>query len=70
MNGPREMIIGSKASHRQTPYDVTYIQNLKGSTNELICRTETDSQASKKNYGYPRGSGGRSSGLADTNCYT
>ena len=29
--------------------------NLKKDTNELICRTETDSQTSELTYGYPRG---------------
>ena len=29
---------------RQIPYDVTYMWNLKYDTNELIYKTETDSQ--------------------------
>ena len=32
---------------RQTSYDITYMQNLKKDTNELICRRETDSQTLK-----------------------
>ena len=31
-------------SERQIPYDVTYMWNLKYGTNELIYKTETDSQ--------------------------
>ena len=29
---------------RQILYDITYMWNLKYNTNELICKTETDSQ--------------------------
>ena len=29
---------------RQISYDITYMQNLKNDTNELIYKTETDSQ--------------------------
>ena len=29
---------------RQTLYDITYMWNLKSNTNELIYKTETDSQ--------------------------
>ena len=29
---------------RQIKYDITYTWNLKYGTNELICKTETDSQ--------------------------
>ena len=29
---------------RQTPYDITYMWNLKYDTNELIYKIETDSQ--------------------------
>ena len=30
---------------RQIPYDITYVWNLKNDTNELIYKTEKDSQA-------------------------
>ena len=33
---------------RQTSYDIIYIWNLKKDTNELICRTETDSHFENK----------------------
>ena len=41
-----EIIILSEMSERerQIPYDITYIGNLKYDTNELIYKTETDSQ--------------------------
>ena len=32
---------------RQISYDIAYMQNLKCDTNELICKTETDSQTLK-----------------------
>ena len=34
---------------RQIPYDITYMQNLKCDKNELIYKTETDSQTLKNN---------------------
>ena len=40
-----EIIILSEVSQRKTiVYDITYMWNLKNSTNELIYKTETDSQ--------------------------
>ena len=42
-----EIIILSKVSQRQISCDITYIWNLKNSTNELIYKTETDSQVVK-----------------------
>ena len=42
---------------RQTPYDITYVWNLKYDTNELIYKTETDSQTSKINLQLPKGIG-------------
>ena len=43
MDGPREYHIKSDIE-RQILYDVTYMQNLKTHANELIYRTEIDSQ--------------------------
>ena len=41
------------------PYDIAYMLNLKkkkkDDTNELIYKTETDSQTLKQTYGYQRG---------------
>ena len=46
-------------SERQTSYDITYTWDLKKKkkkdTNELICRTETDSQTLKTNLWLPNG---------------
>ena len=44
MNGPRDYHTNwSKLEKgRQTPYDITYMWNLKYDTNELIYKTETD----------------------------
>ena len=39
-----EIIILSEVRKRQTPYDITYMWNLKYDTNEPIYETETDSQ--------------------------
>ena len=46
MDGPRDdHTKGSKSEReRQIPYDITHIWNLKYDTNELIYKTETDSQ--------------------------
>ena len=37
-------MILSKVSQRQISCDITYMWNLKNSTNELIYKTETDTQ--------------------------
>ena len=39
-----EMIILSEVRERQISYDITFMWNLKNYTNELIYKTETDSQ--------------------------
>ena len=39
-----KIIILSEVSQRQISYDFTYMRNLKYDTNELIYKTETDSQ--------------------------
>ena len=44
-----EIIILSEVKserERQIPYDITYMRKLKYDTNELISKTETDSQTS------------------------
>ena len=40
------------------PYDITYMWNLKYDTNELIYKTETDSQTQKTNLWLPKGKEG------------
>ena len=42
-----EIIILIEVRKRQLPYDITYMWNLKYDTNELINKTETDSQTYK-----------------------
>ena len=39
-----EMITLNEVRERQISYDITYMWNLKYDTNELIYKTETDSQ--------------------------
>ena len=65
-----EIIILSKSEReRQIPYDITYTWNLKYDTNELIYKTETNSQIWLPK-GNRVGEGKiRSLGLADTNYY-
>ena len=69
-----EIIILSKSEReRQITYGITYMWNLKCDTNELIYKTETDSQTQKTNFWLPKRKGGqgqiRSLGLADTHYY-
>ena len=52
MDGPRDY--HTKWSQRQI-YDITYMWNLKNDINELIYKTETDSQTLKTNLGLPKG---------------
>ena len=54
---------------RQTLHDITYMWNLKYGTNELIYKTETDSQIQRKDLCLPRGREGwtGSLGLVDAN---
>ena len=60
----------SQKEKRQIPYDITYTQNLKYNTNELIYETETDSQTQRKDLWLPRVGGQIGSlGLADANYY-
>ena len=40
------------------PYDITYMWNLKYDIDELIYKTETDSQTQKTNLQLPKGMGG------------
>ena len=48
-----EIIILSEVSQRQI-YDITYMWNLKNYKNEIINKTETDSQTSKTNLWLPK----------------
>ena len=49
MDGPRDYHISKSDRERQISYDITYMWNLKYDTNELIYKTETDSQIQKSN---------------------
>ena len=57
MDGPRDYHTNQSKSdrERQISHDITYMWNLKknNDTNELIYKTETDSQT-LKTYGYQR----------------
>ena len=59
-------------SERQTSYDITYMWNLKKDRNELICRTETDSQTLRTNLWLPKGTfcGEGWSGIWDWHVHT
>ena len=52
-----EILILNEVRERQILY-ITYMWNLKNNTNELIYKTETDSQTSKINLWLPKGKGG------------
>ena len=56
-----EIIIPTEVSQqrRQIPYNITYMQNLKKKTNELIYKTETDPQTQKTNLQLTREKGGQ-----------
>ena len=59
MDGSRDYHTKWSKSERkgQIPYDITYMWNLNYDTNELIYKTETDSQTSKTNLQLPKGKG-------------
>ena len=59
VDGPRDYHTKwSKANkERQISYDITYVWNLKYDTNELIYKTESDSQ--RINLWLPKREGGR-----------
>ena len=49
MDGPREYHTKwSKSDRERQIYDIIYMWNLKNNTNELIYKTETDSQTENK----------------------
>ena len=60
MDGPRDdHTKWSKPDRGQISYDITYMWNLKMDINELIHKTDTDSQAKKQTYFYQRGEMGK-----------
>ena len=56
-----EIIILSEVSQRKTNiiWYHLYMESLKNDTNELVYKTETDSQIQKTNLWLPNGKGGR-----------
>ena len=56
MDGPRDDQTKSD-KEGQLSYDTTYMGNLKYETNELIYKTETDSQSEKTNLWLAKGKG-------------
>ena len=56
-----EIIILSevKSDRKRQIYDITYMWNLKNDTNNLIYKTETDSQTQKTNLWLPNRKGER-----------
>ena len=53
-----EIVILSEVRERQRSYDIIYMQNQKrNDTNDLILKTETDSQTLKTNLRLPKGKG-------------
>ena len=59
MNESRDYHTNLSGKERQTPYDITYMQNLKKKkdTNEPIYKTEIYSQTQKTNLWLPKGKG-------------
>ena len=54
----QQIIILNEGSRSQVPHNVIYMWNLKYDTNELIYKTETDSQTQKTNLWLPTGLAG------------
>ena len=46
-----KIIILSEVRERKTPYDITYMWNIKYGTNELIYKTEKVHRHRKQTYG-------------------
>ena len=65
-----EIIILSKSDRERQIYDITYKWNLKYNTNELIYKTETDSQAQKTNLWLPKEKGRDKLGVWDEQIQT
>ena len=55
MDRPRDYQTKSSKSDKDNYHDIIYMWNLKNSTNELISKTEIDSQMQKINLSLPKG---------------
>ena len=53
----------SEIRERQISHDIAYMWDLKNDTNELIYKTETDSQTSRMNLWLPEGKGWGGGGI-------
>ena len=53
-----EIITPSEDKGRQIPHDLTYTRNRKYDANELVYKTETDSQTQKTDLWSPKRRGG------------
>ena len=62
----RLSLLSKSERERQTPHNIPYTWNLKCSTNELICETETDPQ--RKGLWVPRGEGWGRGGVWVSGC--
>ena len=51
------IILSEKVRERQIPYDTPYVWSLKYDTNEVIYKTERDSQTQETDHGYQKGKG-------------
>ena len=59
MDGYRDIILSEVSqTEKDTSYDITYMWNLKYDTNELIYKTETDSQTERHVVAKGEGDGG------------
>ena len=54
MDRPRNCHTSKSERERQIPYGITYVWNLKYDTNELIFKSEIDSQTQKTDFWLPR----------------
>ena len=52
---PEIIILSELDRERHISYDIIYMWNLKNDTNELIYKTETDSETQKTNLWLPKG---------------
>ena len=57
-------------TERQILYDLTYMWNPKNDINELICKTETNSDIKKTNLWLSKGNGGGVNEKFGINLYT
>ena len=69
MDATRDYHTRWSQKEKQISYDITYMWNLKYNKNELIYKTETDSQSQKTNLRLPKGKGGYKLGVGINSIY-